>query len=314
MSYDPQSLRDRLRPSVSGQPRAVDQAAAATAYFDFSTQPPDEVHGSGSRTWWVRGQNFVLGFTWAVEGDVLTRADQVDEYVVLVPRAGMQIRAAADEDHDTDVKGPALVVMPPGASEVEVHSAGPVIRLFTLRATDLVPRCRNRDDYIEPHAHVAPLLAWPDPPDGHRIRVYGIDDHPYEASRFGRLFRCSTFMVNWFDPDQGPRDPEALSPHLHDDFEQCSLAIEGAYVHHVRSPWTSRLADWREDDHQLVGSPSVAIIAPPALHTSQSVGQVSNHLIDIFCPPREDFSSQEGWVINADEYPSPGHAARESPP
>ncbi|MER6936218.1 hypothetical protein ABTX24_23805 [Nocardioides sp. NPDC127514] len=307
MSYDPQNLRDRMKSSTQRPQRSqtADQPSAAAAYFDFSVEPPNEVTDNGSRTWWVRGQNFVLAFSWAAEGEVFTRTEQKDEYVVLVPRAGTKVRAAADIGPDTDVEGPALLVMPPGASELEIHGDGPVIRLFTTEAEDLVARCRNQDDYAEAHAHVAPLVAWPGPVDGHRIRAYRIGEHPYEPTRFGRLFRCSTFMVNWFDPDQGPRDPDALSPHLHDDFEQCSLALEGSYVHHIRSPWTSRLSDWREDDHRLVASPSIAIIPPPALHTSQSVGQVRNHLIDIFCPPRVDFSNQDGWVINAAEYPMP---------
>lgn len=314
MSYDPQNLRSRLGSSTTPQrSQTSDQPAASAVYFDFSVLAPDEEGDHGSRTWWVRGQNFVLGFTWAADGEVLPRNNQPDEYVVLVPRAGTRISAAADVGGDLDIEGPGLVVMPPGASELEVQGGGPVVRLFTTRSEDLVARCRNRDDYAEPHAHVAPLVAWPDPTDGHRIRAYRIEDHPYEPSRFGRLFRCSTFMVNWFDPDEGPRDPNSLSPHLHDDFEQCSLALEGSYVHHVRSPWTSRLSEWREDDHELVASPSVAIIPPPALHTSQSVGQVSNHLIDVFCPPREDFSKQPGWVINAGEYPAPCPLTEDGP-
>jgi hypothetical protein len=93
------------------------------------------------------------------------------------------------------------------------------------------------------------------------------------------------------------------------DFEQCSLAVQGSYVHHIRTPWTAKQSQWREDEDKRVDSPSVAIIPPPTVHTSAAVGEGPNQLIDIFCPPREDFSAQQGWVLNAEDYPALDQAA-----
>jgi len=300
MPYGPDDQRAKLGTA----PARTAGACAAPQYFDFTGLAPDEVSGRGSRTWWVRGQNFALACTTARPGEVLDRDDQPDEYVVLFPQdaAAAKVSAGAGE---AAVQGAALVIIPPGCSRVEVTAETLVIRLFSAASPELLARCRNHGAYAEPHPNVSPFTPWPDPADGHQIRVYPVAAHPYADGRFARLFRSSAFMVNLFDPDFGPREPARLSPHAHDDFEQCSLAVDGQYVHHIRTPWTPDLAGWRDDEHVRVASPSVAIIPPPSVHTSQSVSQVRNQLIDIFCPPRHDFSAQPGWVINAAEYPVP---------
>ncbi len=300
MSYGANDLRSRL----GGPAPGASEPNAAPYFADFTTGEPDEVSARGSRTWWVRGQNFALAHTVAAAGDVFPRSGQPDEYVALFATDPASATVQAD-GHDATVEGAAFVVVPPGDSSITTVRACSVTRLFSSASEDLLARCRNHDDYAEPHANVAPFAPWPAPPDGYRVRVYPVADHPYDEGRFGRLFRCSNFMVNIFDPIIGPRDPAGLSPHSHDDFEQCSLAVDGDYVHHIRSPWTTRLGDWREDEHVRVASPSVAVIPPPSVHTSRGVSEARNQLVDIFCPPREDFSAQPGWVINEAEYPLP---------
>lgn len=273
-------------------------------FLDFTELEPDEISSLGSRTWWVRGQNVVVAHTQARAGERIERIGQPDEYMVLFPDAGAAAKIVSGTERST-VTDRSVTVVPAGDSHIDIHADTTVVRLFSARSTDLQERCRNQSAYAEPDPNVAPFEPWPNPVDGPRIRVYPVADHPYEQGRFGRIFRCSTLMVNLFDADFGPRDTANLSPHHHDDFEQCSLTVAGRWVHHIRTPWTRNLADWRPDDHVEVSSPSVTVIPPPAVHTSRSIGQGVNQLIDIFCPPRQDFSEQPGWVLNADEYPMP---------
>jgi hypothetical protein len=301
--YDKSDARSALATATAPGP-APQGRVAAPELADHDRQDPQETTAAGSRTWLTRGQNFVLAYTSARGGDAFARQGQPDEYVVVLPHDGSSVEITAGGDTVT-ASGRAVVVVPPGDSTVTATADCDLVRLFTVRSADLAERCGNAASYAEDHPHVAPFAAWPDPPGGFRIRVYPVADIPKDPQRFGRIFRCSTFMVNFLFPHEGPRDTTKLSPHHHDDFEQCSLAVRGEFVHHIRTPWTTRLDDWREDVHHACGSPSVAVIPPPTVHTTQATGPGTNQLIDIFCPPRADFSAKPGWVLNADEYPAP---------
>ncbi len=106
-----------------------------------------------------------------------------------------------------------------------------------------------------------------------------------------------------------PRDETALTPHSHQDFEQASVALEGEWLHHLRVPWTANRLDWRPDSHAEVGSPSTTIIPAGVVHTSQGVAGAGMRLLDVFGPPRVDFSLRPGVVRNADDYPMPAELA-----
>ena len=112
-------------------------------------------------------------------------------------------------------------------------------------------------------------------------------------------------MINIFMPWTKRRDEE-LSPHSHEDFEQMSLSLKGSFVHHLRYPWSPDKTRWREDEHERYDdSPSVLVIPARVIHTSQDVGEGTTWLVDIFAPPRADFSLKPGFVLNAEEYPMP---------
>jgi hypothetical protein len=294
VAYDSSDLRSTLPSSDSASPDRF----SGSEHVRFGDLDPVE-KGDGISTWYARGQNFVVGYS-VLDGTVsFTRTAQPDEYVVLL--ADDRLNATVS---DISVSGKTMIVVPPGDSTVTITGQGRVIRLLTTKSADIAALAANADSYAQPHENIPPFAPWPEPVGGYRVRTYDLSVPPLSNPPF-RLYRCTTFMVNFIDPKQGPRDPSKMSPHKHDDFEQCSLVIAGEYVHHIRWPWTTDKNNWRPDEHETVFAPAMTVIPPPSLHTSEAVGADTNHLVDIFSPPRFDFSAMEGWVFNADDYPAP---------
>lgn len=299
MAYDSSDPRS----SLASAPVASSPSSIADADFVNFHDVEPSVAASGQKTWLVRGQNFVVSYTEVNGAAEFLREEQQDEWVLLVPGSGLEAVSLEVGTEELAIQSKSIAFVPPGSSRLRVKGTGQLVRLFTLKAGDLMQGALNSESYLVDHPNVTPFSPWPTADGDPRVHVYSLDVPPAEG-RFGRIFRCSTFMVNFLDPTVGPRDTARMSPHTHDDFEQCSLAVEGDYYHHIRWPWTTNKNEWREDQHRHCPSPSVVVIPPPAIHTSQAVDRGINQLVDIFCPPRVDFSAKPGWVLNAADYPT----------
>jgi len=268
---------------------------------------PQQVDADGSRHWITRAANFVVVVTDAVEGAVLSRVGQPDEYMLLLPEVEVSVEANGER---LNAKGDSLTIIPPGDSGVSVNRSGLVVRVFSDKAADLTAAASNAEKYAGGAPEVAPIVPWPDPVGGFRLRHYAMADFasPDPSPLKMRLFRSTNLMINIFVPWSQRRDETKLSPHSHEDFEQVSLALEGSFVHHLRYPWGSDKTRWTMDEHEHYDSPSALVIPPNVIHTTQDVGEGTTWLIDVFGPPRIDFSSRPGFVLNAADYPMPAQA------
>jgi mannose-6-phosphate isomerase-like protein (cupin superfamily) len=260
-----------------------------------------QIEASGERSWVARGANFVIAVTQAAAGTRLARRGQADEYMVFLPESGATIRAGAET---IEAAAESLTIVPPGDSEVVMKGAGQVVRVFSHQAQDLMAAAGNAADYAQATPEVAPLVPWPTPADGFRLRNYPLAQYT-QADNNMRIFRSTNLMLNVMTPRMVARDVKKLSPHSHVDFEQGSLALRGKWMHHMRYPWVPDMNAWRDDEHVEVGSPSLTVIPPKVVHTSRNLNDGGAWLLDVFAPPRMDFSSKPGKVANEKDYPMP---------
>jgi hypothetical protein len=279
---------------------ALRQATHARHYVEA----PQKREADGTCHWITRAANFVTVVSEASRGAVLAR-DNPDEYMLVLPPGTEAVMEANGERAESN--GESLAIVPPGESRISVKRAGTIVRVFSSKATDLAHAATNAAVYADGAPEVAPIAPWPDPAGGFRLRHYDLSKiaSPDPSPLKMRVFRSTNLMINIFMPWTQRRDEHKLSPHSHDDFEQMSLCLKGSFVHHLRYPWSSDKTRWRDDEHEHYDSPSVLVIPARVIHTSQDVGEGVTWLIDIFAPPRLDFSSKPGFVLNAPEYPMP---------
>ena len=266
-------------------------------------QDEPQIVRPASRSWITRGRNFAIVYTEARAGEDLADAF-VDEHVVYLVKGRLKISAGMEQ---AALEGEGLAIVPPGVSVILPESDTAFIQVVTDAET-IVQLAANADLYHDGAPEVTPTAEWPMPTDGYRLRTYRLADI-YASGGMVNAFRTRKLMVVPYDRFLEPRDETALTPHSHQDFEQASVALEGEWIHHLRAPWTANRGDWRPDAHLEVGSPSTTLIPAGVVHTSQGVAGEGMRLVDVFSPPRVDFSLRPGVVRNADAYPMPAEPA-----
>lgn len=286
-------------------------ASKRTAYrqptvIDVTSTSPSFIEDNGNHSWVVRSANAVIVITKAQANSLIVRENNSDEYMVILDESLNALITADRADGNQDevrAKPASLTIVPPGNSRIETQGEGIIVRCFSARQTELLKKAINADQYSDGAPECAPLSDWPSPVGGFKLRHYDLQS--MQRTTFAHIIRSSNMMFSSMMINGERRKPSALSPHSHQDFEQFSIAMKGVWIHHLRTPWGADCNEWKADLHPVLNSPSATVIPAGIIHTSQDVGDGFSWLIDIFAPIREDFSMQDGWVLNAEEYPAP---------
>lgn len=273
------------------------------ADFAYFYKETPVIESELEKTWVTRGQNFFLIYSEMAAGAEIEHVNQIDEFGIISILDSNKFEITWD-DSNTAVSGEKVVFVPQGKSKIVFLEDSQIVRLYTKWNTNFETMVNNTAAYQEAHYHIPELEAWPAPLE-EKVRVYDLYVKP-DGKRFGTIYRSRYFMINAIDISNGPRDVTKLSPHSHDDFQQCSLVTKGEFIHHLRWPWRENKNEWREDSHTSVGAISTTVIPPGVIHTTEAIGTEQNKLVDIFCPPRVDFSLKDGWVLNSEDYPMLG--------
>ena len=248
----------------------------------------------------ARGQNFSVE---RLSGSGVHAFASLTEIILLLPKTG----ATLGGDRSVDLPGHAIAILPAGAYSVEASGEGDIYILATDRSDEEGAKALNASEYQSPDARVAPVVPYVRTAFQGEIRIHRVEDVtiPPDNGRL-RFLQSETMSLNWVEYS-GARDRSGLSPHAHSDAEQASLAIEGEFIHHLRTPWGRDAGIWQEDQHLAAGPSSILIVPPEIIHTTEGNGTGHHMLIDVFAPPRADFIAKN-WVFNAGEYAAPAEA------
>lgn len=126
--------------------------ATHARHFAEAAQKTD---ADDTKHWITRAANFVTVVSEAMEGAVLSRTDQVDEYMVFVVTGAATIEAGRDRGA---AAAETLSIVPPGPSRITMRQPGLVVRVLTNKASDLIAAAGNAATYADGAPEVAPIV------------------------------------------------------------------------------------------------------------------------------------------------------------
>ena len=204
-------------------------------------------------------------------GAVLRAEQQVDEYALILPDAATRVEISAKGETKT-VDGYSIASFRPATARSRMLDDGRIVRLITSRSSDLTAKCSNAASYAKPHPNIPPFEPWPDAAGGL--------SHPHLQPRRqagARPFRPHLPLHDLHGQLSSSRaTARATSPSC----RRTSTTISSNARSRSTAPSSTTSAGrgrptsthWRDDDHELCGSPSIAVIPPPAIHTSRAIG------------------------------------------
>lgn len=131
--YDSSDPRSTL--ATASKPTEATEFMPAE-YGKFYEQSPQET-SQHARTWYTRGQNFLVAYSQVEPGAVFERAAQPDEYVILLP--DLRSSAKLETSGGTCNLPPySLTIVPPGPSKLTISTAGELGQ-FSPRARAISP-------------------------------------------------------------------------------------------------------------------------------------------------------------------------------
>jgi hypothetical protein len=262
--------------------------------------------GASQRSF-ARGQNFTVERITAAAGDIL-EIGGTQEMIMLCVETDVVVSGCG---HSVRLRPRSVAILPSGAYRLGFSQPGRIFVLATGRTDIAIGQAINAARYDDPDARVAPVgEPFRRQRRADEIVVFAIDEvAPPPTNQRLKFIQSATMSINWVEY-RGPRDRTQLSPHSHADFEQGSLAIEGDFVHHLRTEWKSNANLWRDDVHLEAGKDTLLIIPPELIHTTEGIGEGDHILIDIFAPPRRDFIANR-WMHNETDYLDPDKAAQQ---